>query len=149
MNGCYGNPPPMALSGFWRLGKLSGFKHCCHSCLCSRDPVWLPCKSPALTSAWPQPRSLSLWREERTGKERHVDPTRWKPAKRNHMGSSGTFPIGPTAGMTYRRPSQVPSHCSRPRKDKEAEREAGHTCWFPFLLPGTAVVYLWAAGGRG
>lgn len=113
----------MAISGFWSLGKLFELKHCCHSCLCSRDPAWPPCKSPALNSAWPQPRSLSMWKEARAGKERHVDPTRWKPAKQNHMGSSGSFPISPTAGMTYKRPSQVHSHCSSPRRDKGSGRE--------------------------
>lgn len=113
----------MEISGFWGLGELFGFEHCCHSCLCSWDPMCLSCKFSALNSAWPQPHFVSMWREERAGKERHVNPSRWKHAKQKHMGSLVRVPISPTAGMTYKRPSQVCSHCSRPRRDKGRGRE--------------------------
>lgn len=51
--------------------------------------------SPALKSAWPQPPFFSMWREERAGKEKHVDLTRWKHANQKHMGSLVSFPHQP------------------------------------------------------
>lgn len=124
MNGCYGNSP-------WRYqasGALGSYLNL--------NTAVIPASAPGtqcghLASLWLliQPghnlHSLSMWKEERAGKERHVDPIRWKPAKQNHMGSSWSFPISPgmTAGMTYKRPSQVHSHCSSLRRDKGRGRE--------------------------
>lgn len=76
-------------------------------------------KSPAFKSSWLQPPFLSMWREERAGKDKHVDLGRWKQHEnQKHMGSLVSFPISLTAGMIYKRPSQVSSQCSRPRGGK-------------------------------
>lgn len=115
---------PMEISGFWGLGKLFGFEHCCvpasapgTQCGCLANFQLL------IQPGWPQPHFVSMWRKERAGKERHVDPTICKHAKQKHMGSLVSVPISLTAGMIYKRPSQVCSHCSRPRRDKGRGRE--------------------------